>query len=217
MDKQAVLKLLKEIGIVPVIRTDAKEDALKIVEAIVEGGIECLEITMTVRGAVNLIAELNKRFQDSVLIGAGTVFDADEARQCQAAGAKFVVTPCLIPEVIRFCNEQKLLICAGALTPTEIFAAHQTGADVVKVFPCSALGGANYLKSLTAPFPHIELMPTGGVTLATIGDFIRAGACAVGVGSDLANLKAIHQNEPEKITALARRYLAALAEARRSI
>ena len=216
MNKQQVLEQIKSIGIVPVVRTKDKEEARQICEAIIEGGIKCLEITMSTSGATELISELREKFQDSVLIGAGTVLDGETARNCIGAGAKFIVSPCLIPEVIEICSHHEVLICAGALTPTEVFTGWKMGADLIKIFPSSAVGGADYLKSLKAPFPQIEMMPTGSITLETAEDYLKTGACAIGVGSDLADVNAVRKGETEKIKQLARQYLKAVGAARLS-
>lgn len=214
MDKAQIINQIRETGIVPVIRAASEDEARKLIEAILAGGISIFEVTMTVPNAVSLIKSLVADFGDQAIIGAGTVLDIEMAQNCLAAGAKFVVSPTLNLSVIETCRREKVAVFPGALTPTEIVAAWQTGADAVKIFPANAVGGASYLKAIKAPLPNIELMPTGGVTLATIGDFIRAGAIAVGVGSDLADTKAISAGEAEKVTQTARLYLEAVREAR---
>ncbi len=208
MTKQEVLAKIQAIGIAPVLRTNNKEDALALAEAIIAGGIGCLEVTMTVPGAVELIAELKLKFGDSVLIGAGTVLDEDTARECILAGAEFIVTPCLNIDVITFCNASEVLICAGALTPTEVYTAWRAGADVVKVFPVSAMGGASYLKALRAPFPDIKLMPTGGISLANAAEFIKAGAVAIGVGGEISNAAVLKEKGAAEISRIAREFRA---------
>lgn len=214
MDKAQIINQIRETGIVPVIRAASEDEARKLIEAILAGGISIFEVTMTVPNAVSLIKSLVADFGDQAIIGAGTVLDIEMAQNCLAAGAKFVVSPTLNLSVIETCRREKVAVFPGALTPTEIVAAWQAGADAVKIFPANAVGGASYLKAIKAPLPNIELMPTGGVTLATIGDFIRAGAIAVGVGSDLADTKAISAGEAEKVTQTARLYLEAVREAR---
>jgi 2-dehydro-3-deoxyphosphogluconate aldolase/(4S)-4-hydroxy-2-oxoglutarate aldolase len=214
MNKSEVLKRIRETGIVPVVRAASSVEAMRVVDAIKEGGINVLEITMTVPGAVAMIEEVAKRFGNDVTVGAGTVLDAATARACMLAGAQFIVSPSLNVETIEMCRRYSIAVMPGALTPTEVMMAWQAGADMVKVFPCSAMGGASYLKSLKAPFPQVELIPTGGVSLKTAADFIRAGASALGVGSDLVDTKAIRAGEPEKITQSARAYLEAVREAR---
>ncbi len=214
MNKAHVINQIRETGIVPVIRAASEDEARKLIEAILAGGISIFEVTMTVPNAVSLIKSLVADFGDKAIIGAGTVLDVAAAQNCLAAGAKFIVSPALNSKVIEICRQANAAIFPGALTPTEIVAAWQAGADAVKIFPANAVGGANYLKAIKAPLPQIELMPTGGVTLATIGDFIRAGAIAVGVGSDLADIQAIRAGETEKVTQTSRAFVKAVCEAR---
>ncbi|MCA1555778.1 MAG: bifunctional 2-keto-4-hydroxyglutarate aldolase/2-keto-3-deoxy-6-phosphogluconate aldolase [Acidobacteria bacterium] len=216
MNKSEVLRRIKEIGVVPVVRAASADEAMLAIDAIREGGINVLEITLTVPGAVAVIEDVSKRFGDEVTVGAGTVLDADTARACMLAGAQFIVSPSLNLETIEICRRYSIAVMPGALTPTEVITAWQAGADMVKVFPCNAVGGASYLKSLKAPFPQVELIPTGGVSLQTAADFIRAGASALGVGSDLVDTKAIRAGEAEKVTQAARAYLEAVREARAS-
>lgn len=201
----AVLAKIREIGIMPVVRAKSAAEALVVVEAIRAGGIPILEITLTVPGAVQIIADLAKRIGDQALIGAGTVLDSDAARACIDAGARFIVSPALDVATIETCNNLDVPIFAGALTPTEILTAWRAGADVVKVFPAGSVGGAAYIKSIKAPLPQIELVPTGGVNLANAADFIAAGAFALGVGADLVS------GDPTTITEKARQYAAAVA------
>src|SRR5947208_1300181 len=215
MNKSQVLKRIREIGVIPVVRASSPEEAIQVVEAIKAGGLPVLEITMTVPGAVHVIEELVKRFDDAI-VGAGTVLDAKTARACIDAGAKFIVSPALNLETIACCRELDVTVMPGALTPTEIVSAWNAGADFVKVFPCGAMGGASYIKSLKAPLPQIELVPTGGVTLATAASFIEAGAAAIGVGADLVDVKAIRAGQPEKITEAARAYVEEVRAARMS-
>lgn len=206
MTKREVLDKIREAGVVPVIRADSPESALEVCEAILEGGINCLEVTMTVPDALRVIGELDEKYGDEVLLGAGTVLDAQMAQSCVEAGAKFIITPFLSLETIEFCNRVETVICAGALTPTEIYTAWRAGADCVKVFPASAAGGASYLKSILAPFPQISLIPTGGVNIETIGDYFAAGAYAVGVGGELADAKILRAKGREEIIRLAALY-----------
>jgi len=214
MDRAEVLSQIKSIGIIPVVRASSGEEALQAVEAIKAGGLPILEITMTVPGAVQVIKRIADHYGDEVLVGAGTVLDAETARNCMQAGAKFVVSPALNLETIACCREAGTAIIPGALTPTEIVQAWSAGADLVKVFPCGAMGGASYIKSLRAPLPQIELIPTGGVSLATAASFIEAGAAALGVGADLVDIKAIRAGSSEKITASTRAYIEAVKTAR---
>ena len=214
MDKTDVIKRIREIGVIPVVRASSADEAIKVVEAITAGGLPLLEITMTVPGAVQVIEKLSQRFGTEAVVGAGTVLDAATATACINAGAQFVVSPALNPETIARCRELNVAIMPGALTPTEVLQAWNAGADFVKIFPAGAMGGASYLKSLKAPLPQIELVPTGGVTLETAASFIEAGAAAIGVGADLVNIKAIRSGEAEKVTAAARAYIEAVKNAR---
>src|SRR6266545_34748 len=217
MEKVWVLKRIEEIGVIPVVRAASAEEAIAIAEVIGEGGIPILEITLTVPGAVAVIAKLSKRYGDKVLVGGGTVLDAESARDCIAAGAQFIVSPSLNIPTIDLCKRQRIAVFPGALTPTEVVCAWQAGADAVKVFPCSAVGGPKYLRALKAPLPQVNLVPTGGVSLATAKDFITAGAWALGVGADLVNTKAINSGGRESVVAAARSYVTAVREARRSL
>ena len=209
-----VLERVREIGLVPVVRAGSAEEALQAVEAIRAGGIPILEITLTVPGAVQVIAELTRRAGEDVLIGAGTVLDPETARACIDAGAKFIVSPALDIPTIELCLRLGIPIFPGALTPTEILTAWKAGATAVKVFPAGALGGATYLKSVKAPLPQIELMPTGGVNLKNAADFIAAGAVALGIGADLVDIPALRRGEASVITEKAKQYVAAVAAAR---
>jgi 2-dehydro-3-deoxyphosphogluconate aldolase/(4S)-4-hydroxy-2-oxoglutarate aldolase len=173
-------------------------------------------VTMTVPNAVQLIKDLTENYRDEVLIGAGTVLDPQTAIACIDAGAKFIVSPALNEDTIALCRSREVTVLPGALTPTEVVRAWRAGADAVKVFPAGSVGGASYLKSLKAPLPQIELVPTGGVSLKTAADFIKAGAMALGVGADLVDLKALRENQPEIITERARQYLSIVHEARTS-
>jgi 2-dehydro-3-deoxyphosphogluconate aldolase/(4S)-4-hydroxy-2-oxoglutarate aldolase len=215
MQKAEVLKSLREIGLVPVLRAESEEQALALASAIADGGVTVLEVTMTVPGAIRLMGRLAKERPD-ILIGAGTVLDAETARMCILEGAEFVVSPALKLSTIDMCHRYGVAVLPGALTPTEIVTAWEAGADVVKVFPASALGGAKYLKSVKAPLPQVELIPTGGVSLATAAEFLEAGAFALGVGADLVNPKAIAEGHPETITENARQYLAIVRKFRES-
>jgi 2-dehydro-3-deoxyphosphogluconate aldolase/(4S)-4-hydroxy-2-oxoglutarate aldolase len=214
MEKSQVLERIKSIGIIPVVRASSGDEALAAVEAIKAGGLSVLEITMTVPGAVGIIEQIAKRYGDEVLVGAGTVLNAETAKACLGAGAQFVVSPALNLETIAFCRDAGCAIMPGALTPTEVVTAWSAGADMVKVFPCGAMGGASYIKSLKAPLPQIELVPTGGVSLSTAASFIEAGSAAIGVGADLVNIKAIRAGESARITETTRAYIEAVRNAR---
>ena len=214
MTKSEVIQRIRDVGVIPVVRASSGEEAFKIVEAIKSGGVSILEITMTVPGAVQLIEQLVRRFADETVVGAGTVLDRESAQACIDAGAKFIVSPALNLETIQCCRDQDIPVMPGALTPTEVVNAWNAGADFVKVFPCGAVGGASYIKSLKAPLPQIELVPTGGVNLRTAASFIEAGAAAIGVGADLVDIKALRAGESQKITAAARAYIEAVRRAR---
>jgi 2-dehydro-3-deoxyphosphogluconate aldolase/(4S)-4-hydroxy-2-oxoglutarate aldolase len=214
MRKEQIVEKLREIGLVPVLRAEGEEQALGIAAAIAAGGVTVLEITMTVPGAIRVMARLTKERPD-ILIGAGTVLDAETARMCMLEGAQFVVSPALNLKTIEMCHRYSIPVLPGALTPTEVVTAWQAGADVIKVFPASALGGAKYLKSLKAPLPQVEMIPTGGVSLATAREFLEAGSFALGVGADLVDTKAMIAGQPEKITESAKKYLEIVREFRK--
>ena len=214
MNKAAVLQTIRDIGIIPVVRAQSADEAQMAIDAIREGGISILEITMTVPGAIEMIDELSKRYGSDALVGAGTVLDGETARACILAGARFVVSPSLNLETIAVCRDHDVAVMPGALTPTEVVQAWSAGADFVKVFPAGAVGGASYIKSLKAPLPQIELVPTGGVSLKTAADFIKAGASAVGVGADLVDLKASREGQTQLITERAREFVRIVREAR---
>jgi 2-dehydro-3-deoxyphosphogluconate aldolase/(4S)-4-hydroxy-2-oxoglutarate aldolase len=213
VSKAKVLAALKEIGLVPVLRAESVEKAMALAEAIAAGGVTVLEVTMTVPGAIQVMRQLAEKRPD-ILIGAGTVLDAETARMCILEGAQFVVSPALNLATIDMCHRYSIPVLPGALTPTEIVTAWEAGADVVKVFPCSALGGAKYLTALKGPLPHIDLIPTGGVSVATAAEFLAAGAFALGVGSDLVDAKAMAAGKPEVVTETARKYLQIVKEHR---
>lgn len=199
-------EIIERVGLIPVLRAKTEKQAHAVVQAMIEGGVAVVEVTMTVPGAVDLIKVLNREYPE-LLLGAGTVTTAKEAAATIEAGAEFVVSPSFHAEVVATTHAFDKISIPGALTPTEIITAWRAGADCVKIFPCSAVGGASYLKSLLAPFPELKLIPTGGVTLQTAEGFIRAGARALGVGGDLVNLAAIDAGTPEQITDTARAYL----------
>jgi len=214
MNKQQVRDRIVEIGIVPVIRASSSEEALLAAEAVCAGGIPIVEITMTVPGAVEVIRQLKKSALENVLIGAGTVLDAETARRCVDAGAEFLVSPGLNIATVEFAAREGKLMLAGALTPTEVMMAWNAGADFVKIFPCGNVGGAKYIRALKGPFPQIPLVPTGGVNLSTAGEFIEAGASALGVGGELVQAEALKSGKPEVIAENARRFLSVVQQAR---
>src|SRR3954464_5019891 len=206
MTSTEIVQKIKDIAIVPVVRTTDAESAIRAVEAIAEGGIACAEITMTVKGAIRALEQVADRFGDKILLGAGTVLDAETARACMLAGANFFVTPALNRDTIALAKRYSKPIFPGALTPTEVVAAWEAGADGIKVFPCSALGGPKYIRALKGPFPDIEFVPTGGVNLDTVSDFLAAGCCAVGVGSELVDSKLVAAGNFEEMTERARQF-----------
>jgi 2-dehydro-3-deoxyphosphogluconate aldolase/(4S)-4-hydroxy-2-oxoglutarate aldolase len=205
---------LERIGLVPVLRAQSEEMGHAIVEAMIAGGVTVVEVTMTVPGAIDLLRVLKRKYGSQLLLGSGTVTTAAQAAATIEAGAEFVVSPSLHPEVIAKTKELGKVSIPGSLTPTEVITAWNAGADYVKIFPCSAVGGASYLKALLAPFPELQLIPTGGVTQQTAADFLKAGARALGVGADLVNAKAIVEGHPEIVTNAARAYLEIIREAR---
>src|SRR5579884_2675001 len=214
MASKEILASLTEAGIVPVVRCSSAEGAVEAVAALYRGGIRAAEITMTVPGAVRALEKAADRFGGEMVLGAGTVLDPETARICMLAGAEFFVTPSLRVSTIEMAKRYSKVICPGALTPTEVLAAWEAGADAVKVFPCGNVGGAKYIKALKGPFPQIEMIPTGGVNLETIGDFLKAGACAAGVGGELVDNKLVAEGKFDVIEDRARQYLAAIARAR---
>jgi 2-dehydro-3-deoxyphosphogluconate aldolase/(4S)-4-hydroxy-2-oxoglutarate aldolase len=217
MTRDEVAKRIREIGIVPVVRAKSAKQAQLAAEAVCAGGIPVVEVTMTVPGAVELIAQLVKASGAEILIGAGTVLDAETANRCLDAGAQFIVSPGFDLETVRFVKQQGALMMAGALTPTEVISAWKAGSDFVKIFPCGSMGGAKYLKALKAPLPQVPMIPTGGVNLETAGDMIRAGAEALGIGGELVSASALASGDTQPITDAARKYVAIVREARQEI
>jgi len=216
MKKQEVRALIEKIGIVPVIRTASPQEAKFAAEAVWQGGIPIVEITMTIPQALDVISELVKNMP-KLLVGAGTVVNQDLALQCFDAGAQFLVTPGFSQKTVAAAHNLDMLIMAGALTPTEVMTAWDAGVDFVKIFPCSNMGGPSYIKALKGPLPHVPLVPTGGVNLETAADYIRAGAAALGVGGELVLKHAFQERKPELISNLAMRYAELVQEARNSI
>jgi 2-dehydro-3-deoxyphosphogluconate aldolase/(4S)-4-hydroxy-2-oxoglutarate aldolase len=211
---ETTAQTIERVGLIPVLRAKNAVQAHAVVKAMLAGGVTVVEVTMTVPGAIDVLKELRKEYGDKLLLGSGTVTTAEQAEATIDAGAEFVVSPSLHPAVIEMTKRKGKLSIPGSLTPTEVNTAWNAGADYVKIFPCSAMGGASYLKSLLAPFPHLKLIPTGGVTLQTAETFLSAGARALGVGSDLVNLAAVDAGNPETITETARAYLKVLAQFR---
>jgi 2-dehydro-3-deoxyphosphogluconate aldolase/(4S)-4-hydroxy-2-oxoglutarate aldolase len=214
MDKQKVMTNLTQVGVVPVLRAQSPDNVVLAVAALVEGGIPVAEITMTVPGAVTVIERCAAHFGERITLGAGSVTSVDMCMEVIDAGSVFVVTPVFKPAVIDVCRQRGVCVVVGALTPTEIIMAWEAGADVVKVFPAKAVGGAAYLRMVHEPLPHIPLTPTGGVTLETLAEYFRAGAPFVGAGGDLVSRQAIDSGNSQAIAERARQYAAAIRSAR---
>jgi len=215
--KEKSLERIREIGLVPIVRAPSPDDALLAAEAIIAGNIGIAEITMTVPNAIQVMEKVADKFGDKVLLGAGTILDPETARAALLAGAQFIVTPSLNLQVIELAHRYSKPCMPGALTPTEIVLGWQAGADLVKIFPCGPVGGPKYIKALKGPFPQIEFVPTGGVNLETTPEFIKAGAAAVAVGSELVDLQALRAGKLEVISANARLYVEAVRAARASL
>jgi 2-dehydro-3-deoxyphosphogluconate aldolase/(4S)-4-hydroxy-2-oxoglutarate aldolase len=214
MSKQETWNSIIEIGVVPVVRAASAEQAVRAIEAIYRGGIRAAEVTMTVPGAIRALEKLADQFGDRIVLGAGTVLDPETARACMLAGAEFLVTPALNLRTIEIARRYSKPIIPGALTPTEVLAAWEAGADAVKIFPASAVGGAKYIKALKAPFPQIEMIPTGGVNLETAADFLQAGACAVAVGGELVDQKNMDAGNWDVFEERAQQFLTVVNQAR---
>lgn len=214
MQKNEIIAAIQGIGLVPIVRTESAASAILAIQALYRGGVRAAEITMTVPGAIRALEKVADEFGDRIVLGAGTVLDPETARACMLAGAEFIVTPSLKHATIEMAKRYSKAVFPGALTPTEILSAWEAGADAVKVFPCGVMGGAKYIKALKGPFPHIEMVPTGGVNLETLEGFLKAGACAVGVGSELIDGATIRAGKYEVFEERARQFLAAVARAR---
>ena len=214
MSRQKTIERIERLGLVPVVRAPSAAVALRAARAVFAGGIDVLEITMTVPDALAVLRQLAAELGDRVVFGAGTVLDADTARSCIAAGAEFIVAPGLDLETIRAAHELDKPVMPGALTPTEVITAWKAGADMVKIFPCSAVGGAEYLRALKAPLPQVKLLPTGGVDRNTAADYIRAGAAALGLGTGLIDLKVLQQQGDGALSTRARELVEIVRAAR---
>jgi len=212
--REKAVARISEIGLIPIVRTPSSEGAFRAAEAILSGGIGIAEITMTVPDAFKVMERVAKSFGDQVLLGAGTVLDAKTCEAALAAGAEFIVTPSMELDVIEMARRHNKACIIGALSPTEVLAAWRAGASMVKIFPCGPVGGPNYIKALKGPFPNIDYVPTGGVTLETTPDFIRAGAAAVAVGGELVDVKALQAGNVDAIIAKARKFLEAVRAGR---
>jgi len=216
MTKEQVCARIREIGIVPAIRVSSSEDAHFAIEAVASGGIPIVEITMTVPGAVELIAHMVQHHKKTI-VGAGTVLDIDVARKCRDAGAEFITAPGLDPEIVEFAVSANVAAVPGGLTPTEVVRAWKAGADFVKVFPCAGVGGDRYIKALKTALPQIPLIAAGGVNQQTAANLIVAGADAIGVGTELIPADAIRLRKPDRIRELAQRFAGFVEEGRQRL
>jgi 2-dehydro-3-deoxyphosphogluconate aldolase / (4S)-4-hydroxy-2-oxoglutarate aldolase len=212
--REKSLALIREVGLIPIVRAPSPEDAYRAAEAILSGGINIAEITMTVPNALRVMERVTEHYGEKVLLGAGTILDPESCRSALLAGAEFIVTPSLDPRVIEVARRYSKPCFPGALTPTEVVAAWQAGADMVKIFPCGPVGGPKYIKALKGPFPQIDFVPTGGVNLETTPEFIKAGAAAVAAGGELVDAKALREGNLEVITSNARKFVEAVRLAR---
>jgi 2-dehydro-3-deoxyphosphogluconate aldolase/(4S)-4-hydroxy-2-oxoglutarate aldolase len=213
MNRDEVRARIADVGIMPAVRAASREDAVYAVEAVCSGGIPIVELTLTVPGAIELIAELRRNHPD-VIVGAGTVLTAEEARQCLDAGALFLSSPGLDREIVELAQQRHVAVIPGALTPTEVILAWKSGVEFVKVFPCAPVGGASYIRALRRPLPHVPLIASGGVNQHTASDFIYAGAVALGIGGELIPRDAIERRQTDRIHELARRFLHMVKHAR---
>src|SRR5262245_44820733 len=214
LERTATVRAIEQFGVIGVIRLKVAGRLQSVVDALAAGGVRALEVTMTVPGAVDLIRQLAPTLPEGFLLGAGTVLDGDTARAVIDAGASFVVSPVLRPDVIQVCHKRRVVAVPGCFSPTEILAAYEQGADIVKVFPSTSLGPA-FIKDVLGPLPHLKLMPTGGVTIENAGAWISAGAVAVGLGSALVSAADVEHDRFEAITDSVRGVVAAVAGARR--
>jgi 2-dehydro-3-deoxyphosphogluconate aldolase / (4S)-4-hydroxy-2-oxoglutarate aldolase len=217
MHRTAVVKSLTDVGLVPIVRASSQEEALKVVEAIRAAGVSTVEITMTVPGAIPLLESLSSQLGDKVLLGAGTVLDPETARLAILAGAEFLISPALNVKVIEMTRRYSKVSIPAGLTPTEIVTAWEAGADFVKVFPCGAMGGADYIKALKAPLPHVEMIPTGGVSLETAPAFLKAGAAAVAVGGEIVDKKAVKEKRWDVVTENTRKFVDLVVRTRKEM
>ncbi len=213
MKKEEVRARIEEIGIIPAVRVGSPEYARFAAEALHNAGIPIAEITMTVPGAIEVISDLAQRLPE-MIVGAGTVLDGETAQRCVDAGAKFLTSTGLVREVVDFALKKGMLVIAGAMTPTEVINAWKAGSDLIKIFPCSHLGGESYIRTLKAPFPHVPLVAAGGVNQQTAFNYILAGASALGVGGELIPKEALQRKQEERIHELARRFLGKVKDAR---
>jgi 2-dehydro-3-deoxyphosphogluconate aldolase/(4S)-4-hydroxy-2-oxoglutarate aldolase len=213
MSKHDDLQRVLDSGIVAIIRAPSGELLVDVAKTLYEAGVDVIEVTFTVPNVLQIIADLNRELGDKILLGAGTVLDTESARAAFLAGAEFIVSPTVNTEVIKLCNRYGKLVMAGAFTPTEVLTAWEAGADIVKVFPAD-IGGPSYLKAIHGPLPQVRLLPTGGVNLDTLPDFVNAGACAVGLGSSLIEKQAVQDGDLGRIRELAEKYVALVKSVR---
>jgi 2-dehydro-3-deoxyphosphogluconate aldolase / (4S)-4-hydroxy-2-oxoglutarate aldolase len=216
MTIEEVVDKIGAVGIIPVVRASRADEAQRAVDVICAAGIDVIEVTMTVPDAPAVIRQVVRHYSGKVLTGAGTVLTKEQAKQCLDAGAEFLVSPGFAPAVLQAAAAEKKLAIPGALTPTELMSARSEGARLVKIFPCGNVGGPKYLKSLKAPFPDAQLIPTGGVNVSNAAEYIAAGAFALGIGADLVDLAALRQGQTQKILAAAQALVEAVRQARQS-
>ncbi len=214
MEKRDVFNRMATEGLIPVIRVASAAEAIDVADAIKEGGVTVIEITMSVPGALDTIKDLARKYKDDIIMGAGTILDTETGRAALLAGAQFLVTPTLNLDLIQLAHRYSAVIVPGAATPTEILTAWNAGADMVKVFPAAQLGGPDYIKALRGPLPQILYVPTGGVNLQNAGAFIKAGATALGAGGELVDKKAVKEKKFNVITENTRAFLKAIKDAR---
>jgi 2-dehydro-3-deoxyphosphogluconate aldolase / (4S)-4-hydroxy-2-oxoglutarate aldolase len=212
MEKREMLNRMIAEGLIPVVRVSSAQEAVDVADALKEGGLSFIEITMSVRGAIDAIKELTQRYRDEIIMGAGTVLDPETGRAALLAGAQFIISPTLNLDLIELAHRYSAIVIPGTATPTEILTAWNAGADMVKVFPAVQLGGPEYVKAIRAPLPQILLVPTGGVNLQNAGAFIKAGATALGVGGELVDKKAVKEKKFNVITENTRAFLKAIKE-----
>jgi len=208
------LQRVLDLGLVAIIRAPSGDQLVEVSQALLAGGIDVIEVTFTVPGILDVIKQVNQELGDKILLGAGTVLDPESARAAILAGAEYIVTPTVNVDVIRMCKRYGKLVMAGAFTPTEILTAWEAGADIVKVFPAD-VGGPSYLKAVHGPLPQVRLLPTGGVNLDTLPSFVKAGACAVGLGSSLVEKEALASGDMDRIQQQAAAFVAKMQEARK--
>ena len=204
---------LQEIGLIAIVRTDLDADMRRVAEALAEGGIRAMEITLNTPNALASITTVRRELSPALRVGAGTILNAADAQKAEEAGAEFLVTPTLQLDTIAFCRQHTLPLACGCLTPTEALTAHQAGADFIKLFPADTLG-PSYVRALLAPLPFLRIIPTGGVSLQNVADYIQAGSVALALGSNLVSRQILRDGDWSGLTAFARDYVQALAAAR---